>query len=153
MLKTTTFLSYYVHCMFFPRSVFNFLFCLSPRRKAKKKKEKGQLCSSKTFSRLERNLGFVVACMPILRPLIATMLKIKSDRNIRSWNWYRKCQDEQQMLKKDAAAKLWEGEKRENIDNDDNNNNHHHPSLPLPPKAVTKISHEYISVNKGGYKL
>lgn len=53
--------------------------------------------------RLERNLGFLVACMPVLRPLFAIMLKINSDRNVRSWNWYgRKGQDE--MIEQGAKA-------------------------------------------------
>ena len=73
--------------------------------------------------RLERNLGFVVGCMPILRPLFATVLKINADRNERSWNWYRKGQDE--MLELDVKA--WE-----NIVGDT------HPAL--LPEAVTRTS-------------
>lgn len=77
--------------------------------------------------RLERNLGFIVACMPILRPLFATMLKISSDGNLRSVNWYRKSPEGSTtgMLEQDAKA-------YENIDGD------YRP--PLPPKAVTSIS-------------
>lgn len=40
--------------------------------------------------RLEKNLGFLVACMPILRPLFATMLNVTTDRKLLTWNWYQK---------------------------------------------------------------
>lgn len=107
-------------------------FVLKWKKEKKKETTENPLRSSKKISRLERNLGFVVACMPILRPLIATMLKINSDRNIRSWDWYCRGQDEKQL---EHHPKVWEREK--NIDDDN------YPLSPLLPKALTRTTSIY----------